>query len=222
MKLHFIFTFILSTLFVLTSHAETFTLKGTVVDDAGQGISNIIASTTLQPAGAITNAKGDFYIRSVQANDTLVLNTFQGKFQVPLNGIKHLKITIGKEITAEAIVDETVNIGYGEIKKDDATMNTNTITGEKLIATGESTVDEALLKIMPSIRRGRGGMLIIRATQSFHSQGSPLYIVNGVPTGGVNNISLTEIKDVQVLKDGSACAIYGSRGNNGVILINLK
>ena len=75
---------------------------------------------------------------------------------------------------------------------------------------------------MPSIRQDRNGMLIIRATQSLTQQGPPLYVVNGTPTNTVSNIPLSEIKDVQVLKDGSACAIYGVQGNNGVILINLK
>jgi TonB-dependent starch-binding outer membrane protein SusC len=222
MKTPTFFLIFVSLLFTQLSFASSFKIQGSIVDDKGKGMSNIIISTTQQSAGAITNAKGNFSILAASANDTLLINTFRGQVLVPINAIQNIKITIGDTITAEEFIDETVNIGYQNIKKEDATINTNTLSGEKLMATGETTIDGALLKAMPSLKRGRNGMLIIRATQSLTQQGPPLYVVNGSPTSNANNIPLSEIKDVQVLKDGSACAIYGVQGNNGVILINLK
>ncbi len=202
--------------------AQNTMIKGIIVDSKGKPFSNAIISTTNNSAATMSNAKGEFTLRSVSPTDTLHINTMLNTFLIPINNVENIKITIGETISAEEIVDETINIGYQKIKKKDATINTNKITGERLMATGETSLDNALLKIMPSLRKGRNGMLIVRATQSLTQQGPPLYIVNGSPTGNANSIQLSEIESVEVLKDGSATAIYGTQGSNGVILINLK
>ena len=222
MKTHQLILLALSLFLSQLSFASTFKVNGTIFDSKKRGISNMVVSTTQTTSGAITNNKGYFSIHAANPHDTLIINVLQDKILIPINEIKNIKITIADTITAEEIIDETVNIGYQRIKKEDVTINPNTISGERLLATGETNLNEALLKVMPSIRQDRNGMLIIRATQSLTQQGPPLYVVNGTPTNTVSNIPLSEIKDVQVLKDGSACAIYGVQGNNGVILINLK
>ena len=75
-----------------------------------------------------------FSIHAANPHDTLIINVLQDKILIPINEIENIKITIADTITAEEIIDETVNIGYQRIKKEDVTINPNTISGERLLA----------------------------------------------------------------------------------------
>src|SRR5690606_14383429 len=129
-------------------------------------------------------------------------------------------------------LQEVVVIGYGEVKKSDLTGALSTVKGDNLNRTPSVSVDQllqgkaaGLQVIAPSGEPGAGATVRIRGLSSFNGSNSPLMVVDGFPWGDAGNlkqINTEDIESIEILKDASASAIYGSRGANGVILITTK
>lgn len=127
-------------------------------------------------------------------------------------------------------LDEVVVVGYGVAKKRDLTGSVASVKGEKLQETASLSAVQAMQGraagvtiIQTSAKPGEEASIRVRGNRSLKATNEPLYVVDGIPiVVGLNELSPSDIESVEVLKDASATAIYGSRGANGVILVTTK
>lgn len=204
---------------------NTSTVKGTVSDESEiplPGVSIIIKNST---KGTTTDFDGNYSI-DVKDNDFLVFSFMGYKSQeIAVNG----KSTINIKLVEEAgLLDEVVVIGYGSVKKSDLTGSVSSIATEKITERNLNNPIEAIQGSLPGVnirtnsgRLGDGFSVNIRGTNSFIS-GEPLYIVDGIPSDGIDFLNPQDIERIDVLKDASSAAIYGSRGASGVIIVTTK
>jgi len=216
--------------FGMTANAQQISISG-IVKDAGNGEpiigANVIVKGTTN--GTITNFNGEFTL-SAPTNATLVVR-YVGytSAEILVAGKKNLIVELKEDAV---MLGEVVAIGYGSQKKKEVTGSVASIKAEDFNA-GMKTSPMGLLQ-------GKvAGMNIIKTSSDPTNTGyniqirgfstldrgagtSPLYIVDGIPVNNIDNISPDEIASMDVLKDGSAAAIYGTRGTNGVIIITTK
>ncbi|MFT4537317.1 MAG: TonB-linked SusC/RagA family outer membrane protein, partial [Saprospiraceae bacterium] len=204
-------------------------VSGTVIssydDQPLVGVNILIKGTSL---GTITDLDGRYEIELPDDEATLVFS-YTGfiTMEVVTAGRATIDITLSEN--AEAL-DEFVVIGYGSVKKSDVTGAVASIKDDELTKIASVRVDDALrgkvsgLQITPtSSAPGAGSTIRIRGSNSISANNEPLYVIDGFIGGGdLNSINVNDIKSIEVLKDASATALYGSRGSNGVILITTK
>ncbi len=213
-------------LFSTSVTAQSLTIKGKVTDEAGapvEGASVMVKGTTV---GATTDNTGTFTI-TASRNATLVISAINfAEKEVQVTGAE---LTIKLE-SLEKSLGEVVVIGYGTQRKKDVTGSTVTIKGETLNEIKAPNIYNQLQGRAPGVdivnnstQIGSGGEIRIRGNRSIGNNNSPLVVVDGMVYGGsVNDINPDNIASVDILKDASATAIYGSRGSNGVIIITTK
>lgn len=203
-------------------------LKGTVVDDKNKPLEGVTVSLSTGKASTTTDRAGHFSIAS--AKDDVLQVSYVGFTK------KMQHAQIGKPITIqlqplENLVDEVVVIGYGEVKKKDLTGSVSVVNVEDLQNIPVPRVDQMLQGriagaeiVSSSGEPGAGTSIRIRGTRSISATNEPLYVVDGVMDAitSLNDMNPDDIASIQVLKDASSTAIYGSRGSNGVILITTK
>lgn len=215
--------------FSLGLSAQTKTVKGTVIDGTGEpviGASVLVKGTT---NGVITDFDGNFTLQNVPDKGTIQISFVGYKTQeISAAGKTVLKVTLQD---ATELLDELVVVGYGVQKKSDVTGALTNVGAEQLQARPVSNAFEALqgkaagVDITTSERPGTLGDIYIRGTRSLTATNSPLYVVDGVPlmsSSGIESLNPRDIESIDILKDASATAIYGSRGANGVILVTTK
>ena len=204
---------------------QTVALKGQVVTESGEPV--IGASVMLKGTsnGTITDLDGNFILNGT-SKGTLVIS-FIGYItqEIPMNGKTSLKVVL-KEDTKT--LDEVVVIGYGTQRKEELTSSVMSVKAENFVQV--TTPDAAgLIKgkvaglsvINPDANPLSTSEIVLRGSTTLKSGTSPLILIDGVP-GELNSVSPNDIEQIDVLKDGSAAAIYGTRGTNGVILITTK
>ena len=180
--------------------------------------------------GTITNAKGEFSLNVPSYNVTLVFSFIGYETKVvDLNGRSKLTVVLNESTTTGT---QLVVIGYGSTKKTDLTGSVSTVKTQRLKNIPANSIEHLLqgrvagLQIINSSQEpGAGSTVRIRGASSINGSNSPLIVVDGFPLGDAGNlkqINPENIKSIEVLKDASASAIYGSRGANGVILITTK
>ncbi|WP_346859427.1 TonB-dependent receptor [uncultured Draconibacterium sp.] len=241
LKLLFLVLFILP----ITLFAQN-NVTGVVKGDTGEalpGVTIVVEGTT---QGTTTNFEGEYSI-SAPANANLVFS-FIGylKQTVPVNGQSTVNIVLKQDIEE---LEQVVVIGYGTVKKSDLTGSVTSVKAEDLNPGANASVEQALqgrvagVQISQKSNEPGGGLSIsIRGSGSIQAGNEPLYVVDGVivnngsvaGTGGVgftgnqnprnplNSLNPSDIASLEVLKDASATAIYGSRGSNGVVIITTK
>lgn len=203
-------------------------IKGKVVDENGEplpGVTVLIKGTT---SGTVTNADGKYSISDVTAKTILQFSFVGMKAQEIVVGDQNLMNII---LVADAIgIEEVVAIGYGVVKKSDLTGSVGSIKADEIAKQPVTRIDQALQGRMSGVQvttisgaPGSGSSIRIRGGNSINAGNEPLYVIDGFIGGGdLNTINPNDIESVEVLKDASATAIYGSRGSNGVILITTK
>jgi TonB-linked SusC/RagA family outer membrane protein len=203
-------------------------VSGSVTDTEGEPLIgvNILVKGTSQ--GTVTDLDGQFSIDVPEGRDILVFSyTGYETMEVSLAGRTQLEVIMRENIAA---LDEIVVIGYGTQKKSDVTGAVSSIKSEEIRQIASVRVDDALrgkvagLQIVPtSSAPGAASTIRIRGSNSISANNEPLYVIDGFIGGGnLNDININDIESVEVLKDASATALYGSRGANGVILITTK
>lgn len=227
---------VLILLMYLSVQAQQRSITGTVNDASGSvlpGVSILIKGTSI---GTVTDANGTYAINA-GPNDVLMFSFIGYKAQEILVGQQpKIDLVLAEDVRT---LDEVVVIGYGEAKRKDVTGAISSITGEELRKTNPITFDQALQGKVPGVvvqqisgQPGGGVSIQIRGLSSFNGS-SPLYVVDGVIMGalattgatGINplaGINPSEIESIDVLKDASATAIYGSQATNGVVVITTK
>ncbi|MEJ8841410.1 TonB-dependent receptor [Lacibacter sp. H375] len=224
----FVFAILLQVLLIPNQvSAQDITVKGTVNGENGTPLRG--ASITLKGTnqGTTTDNNGSFTI-SASRGSTLVVSAV---------GYAEKEVRIGDQatITIDLVVDsealgEVVVIGYGTQRKKDVTGSTVTIKGETLNEIKAPNIFNQLQGRAPGVdivnnsnQIGAGGQIRIRGNRSLTGNNNPLIVVDGMVYGGsVNDINPDNIASLDILKDASATAIYGSRGSNGVIIITTK
>ncbi|MFV0365818.1 MAG: SusC/RagA family TonB-linked outer membrane protein [Mangrovibacterium sp.] len=200
-------------------------VTGKVTDDTGASLPGVTIIEQGTTNGAITDIDGNYTI-SVKPGATLVFS-FVGMKN------KEVKVTSGSHnvsLAPDAIgLDEVVAVGYGTVKKRDLTGSVASVGGETLASVPVASATEALsgrlagVQITSTEGSPDAEMTIrVRGGGSITQDSSPLIIVDGFPVNSMNDIAAADIESIDVLKDASSTAIYGSRGANGVIIITTK
>lgn len=221
-------------LFSVGLNAQTITVSGVVSDPSGEpliGASILAQGTTV---GTSTNVDGEYNI-TVAPDATLVVSYVGYDTQnVPVDGRTSINVTMQEN---SVMLNEVVAIGYGTVKKSDATGSVAVIKPDEIEAGLATSVQDMLVGQTPGVvvtQSGGpegGGTIRIRGGSSLNASNDPLIVVDGVPLSnagmsGLGNslgmISPENIESMTVLKDASATAIYGSRASNGVIIITTK
>lgn len=226
--------FLLCLLFVLgglaqTAWAQQLSVKGVVTDAATQetlpGVNIQVKSTT---KGCITDLDGQFVLEGVGKNDVLIVSYIGYKtVEVPVNGRTELKIALGEDTE---MLTEVVVIGYGTMDKKELTSAISHVSQKDFLAV--SSIDPTMMiqGKVPGVsitNTGAGdpnnqASIQIRGVSSRAAGLGPLIVIDGVPGGNLTNLNPNDIASFDILKDGAASAIYGTRGSNGVILITTK
>ena len=224
-----LFLVALMTLFGITAHAQGITVKGTVIDAQGEpliGASVLVKGTT---NGGATDIDGNFHLQHV-AKDAVLVFSYVGyePQEINVNGQTTINVTL-KE-TSDTL-EELVVVGYGVQKKSDVTGAISSVSAKDLQSRPVTNAFEALqgkaagVDITTSERPGTIGDIRIRGERSLTASNSPLYVVDGVPimsASGIETLNPRDIEKIDILKDASATAIYGSRGANGVVIVTTK
>lgn len=237
-------------LFPLAIIAQSKTVTGVVNDDQGLPLPGVTVQVKgTNNLGAVTNFDGEFTI-SIQSNPKQILIFSYVGFQtIEFDVTDTTTVNLSME-TDTAELDEVVVIGYGTVLKKDVTGSITSVKVDENIANQTTGIDQLLQGRAAGVQvsqnssaLGSGVSVRIRGTNSLRGNNEPLYVVDGIiiasagedvlPAGGLGNsgqesqngltgINPRDIESIEVLKDASATAIYGSRGANGVVLITTK
>jgi TonB-linked SusC/RagA family outer membrane protein len=206
--------------------AQKITVQGRVTDAASgvslPGVNILIKGTT---TGTVTNLDGD-YVLNVDNPNVVLSFSYVGYStqEIPLAGRTTLDVALAEEVIS---LEELVVVGYGTQKKSDLTGAVSVVNTENLAKIYSNDISKVLqgqasgVTVHSSGEPGANPQIKIRGIGSFRNN-APLYVIDGVPVAGMSDFSPADIESVQVLKDASACAIYGARGANGVIIITTK
>ena len=219
------FLLLVGTLNVYSQHVVT----GKVIDEQGPLIG---ASVTIKdaavPTGTVTDAEGKYSIK-VPNSKTILVYSYIGYVDKAEAVGKRTVVNVTLEEDSK-MLDDVVVIGYGTQAKSHLTGSISKLEGEKLINVPVSDVTTALQGAMTGLtvsnetsEVGVTPSIRVRGTGSISADSEPLVIIDGFPvSGGLSSINAADVKSIEILKDASATAIYGSRGANGVILITTK
>lgn len=205
-----------------TAYAQTY--SGHVLDEQGEAVIGATVMIKGTGVGTATNVEGYFSLDG-EPGKILVFSSV-GYTTLEVRGAKGMTVVL-KEDTE--LLDELVVVGYGQVKKKDVTtaissVSTDEINSRPIVSTAQALQGKAagVSVIQPNGMPGGKTSIRVRGTTSFNGSNSPLYVVDGVPVDNINFLAPTDIADLQILKDASSAAIYGSRAANGVILITTK
>lgn len=220
---------LLSLLFVSVSFSQnTFKVSGKVSDDAGKpvsGASVLVKGTTV---GTTTGTDGSFELNAPSGKSVLIVSSVGFTDQeIDINNRGTINVTLA---AGASNLEDVVVIGYASVKKKDLTGSVSGINQKDIRS---RPVDNALqamqgkvagVDITSNERPGTLGSIRIRGERSLNATNDPLYVVDNIPlaTGGIEYLNPNDIESIDVLKDASATAIYGSRGANGVVIVTTK
>jgi TonB-dependent starch-binding outer membrane protein SusC len=223
------------------------TIAGTITEPSGEGAVGVSVTLVGTRLGVVTDFEGNFKITNVPAGTYTVKTTYTGF----LEGTQEVTIRNGETTNIKMtlqensnVLDEVVILGYDVQRKRDLVGSVSKVTSEKLNEIPGGSFENALQGKAAGVQvvqssgiAGAGSVIRIRGVASLSAGGDPLMVVDGVPIfqdnfvtgerGGQNNnplnsINPADIESIEILKDASATAIYGSRGANGVVLITTK
>ncbi|MDR0575135.1 MAG: TonB-dependent receptor [Tannerella sp.] len=219
----------LFSLATIVAFAQSKTVTGIILDETGEpvtGANVIVVGTT---NGIITDMDGNFRLSNV-AESAKIRVSYIGYLsqEVSVAGKTHLQIQLQEDTQA---LDEVIVIGYGVQKKSDVTGAVAVVSSKDLTMRPVSNAMEALqgkaagVDVTSNQRPGELGKIRVRGMRSLDDDlNDPLYVVDGIvlSSGGIEALNPKDIESINVLKDASSTAIYGSRGANGVILVTTK
>ncbi|MCA1762887.1 MAG: SusC/RagA family TonB-linked outer membrane protein, partial [Flavobacteriales bacterium] len=201
------------------------TITGTITNVEGYtvpGVNVVLKGTAI---GTVTDIDGKFELTVPDDADTLIVSYIGYVTQyIPINDRTTIDVVIEEDIQA---LEEFVKIGYQTVRKSDLTGAVSVIDTKKASAISTNSVVESLQGLAPGVtvrnggRPGQMGTIEIRGIGSFRNA-APLYVIDGMYADPNATINPNDIESIQILKDGSAAAIYGSRAANGVVIITTK
>ena len=215
---------ILFTLYSALSYGQEIEVRGKVSDDANNPLQSVSVSVKGTSEGAVTDSNGAFSIKAAKGQVIVFSLIGMETKEIVYNNETTLNVSLG---TDQETLEEVVVIGYQTIKKADLTgavavfnpseMKNTSVTG----SVGDALGTLAGVNVRTAGSPGSEGKVEIRGTGTFGNS-NPLYVVDGIVSGANRDFNFNDIESIQVLKDASAAAIYGSRAGNGVIIITTK
>lgn len=215
-------------LFFLFTYSQSIAqVTGTVSGDDGSdvpGVSVVVSGTT---NGTITDMYGKFSLDAPANSDLTFSFVGYSTQEVNIGNRNVVNVTLASDA---ALLDEIVVVGYGSVRKSQLTGAISSVKGKDITDLALTNTQQALQGRVAGVdvtqagsRPGASPQVLIRGRRSFEAGNEPLYVLDGIPiAGGIGDINPNDIASMEVLKDASATAIYGSRGANGVILITTK
>lgn len=204
-------------------------------EETGLPLENVSIAIKGKKIGTVTNSKGEFSLQLDAISGILVISSVGYEVQeFKLDGSKSLSITLK---TSTQKMDDVVVVGYGSQKKSDLTGAISSLRGDKLKELPVLSLEQAMAGRMAGVQvqqtsgaPGAGISVRIRGVSSMVGGNEPLYVIDGLPqlngdvrgSNGLASINPSDIESIEVLKDASSTAIYGSRGANGVVMITTK
>ncbi|MFV0377962.1 MAG: TonB-dependent receptor [Mangrovibacterium sp.] len=201
------------------------TIKGSVTDASGQPIAGATVVVKGSSRGTVTDMNGNFSLSGQNQGAVLVFSFV---------GMKNHEVEVGGQSTINVVmeedavgIEEVVAIGYGTVKKADLTGAVSVVKADDFKNVNALSVGNAIQGLVAGVNIRSGGGIGSEPTVEIRGLGNftnndPLYIIDGLPTSGNRDFNVNDIASIQVLKDASAAAIYGSRAANGVIIIETK
>lgn len=206
----------------------TVTISGKVTDLQKNDLPGVTIAVKGTTRGTTTDVNGNYVLPKVSAGDVISFSFI---------GMRTIEVMVGDRtvinisLEEETIgMEEVVVVGYGTQKKSDITGTVASVPQERLQMVPNTTIAQAIQGAIPGVMMNTNSagtspdeVIMIRGRNSIEAGNDPLIIVDGVPYGGqLRDINPNDVKSIEVLKDASAAAIYGSRGSNGVILVTTK
>jgi TonB-dependent starch-binding outer membrane protein SusC len=201
------------------------TVVGKITTDAGTPLAGVSVNIKGTLKGVTTDASGQYKI-DVAPGTVLVISSV---------GYETVEITVGKNAnyplslkSTTQSLDQVVVVGYGTQKRVKVTGAISTVSSKTLNELPVASIDQALqgrvtgVSVVNNGSPGSTPIIAIRGISSINGTAEPLYVIDGFPTGSLNTFDSRDVESVDILKDASATAIYGSRGTNGVIIITTK
>ena len=213
-----------------TVAADQQAVSGTVKDDTGAGVPGVSIIEKGTTNGTVTDVDGNFAL-SVQGPSSVLVFSYIGMVsqEIAVSGQSKINVTMKADYIG---IEEVVAVGYGTMKKSDLTGSVTSVTPEKLVDRPVVNVGQALQNKVAGVQVIRqsagdpGGrpQIRIRGTNSINTSSDPLFVVDGIVGvfNALQNLDPQDIASMDILKDASATAIYGTRGANGVIIITTK
>ena len=213
-----------------SASAKNVTVTGKVTDEAGLGVPGVTVKAKNATVGVVSNSNGMYSIQVPESKETILVFTFLGYStqEVALNGRSVINVQMKVDYKK---MNEVVVIGYGSVQRSDLTGSVASVNMADLAKAPVTSFDEALAGRIAGVtvsgsdgQPGAVNNIVIRGPGSITQDNSPLYVIDGFPMEDSDNsaINPNDIESIDVLKDASATAIYGSRGANGVIIITTK
>lgn len=200
-------------------------ITGKVTDETGEALRGVSVLVKGTSRGTVTNAAGNFTI-SVDPGETLEFSMVGYKpFSVKLGEESNISVQMASEISR---LNEIVVVGYGTQRRSNVTGAIASVSSKTIAELPVASVEQALqgrvagLTVTNNGAPGTAPIVAIRGISSINFSSTPLYVIDGFPTGNISNFDTRDIESVEVLKDASAAAIYGSRATNGVIMITTR
>lgn len=215
---------LLALLISCNAFAQTMTVQGRIMDSTKEPIigASILEKGTTN--GTISDFDGNFTL-SVDQGATLLI-TYIGYKASEVKATSNLTVTL---IEDNELLDEVVVIGYGSVKRKDVTTSISSVSTKDLdqrpILSAAQAMQGKAAGVSVVATSGEPGATLsirVRGTTSMNGSNDPLYVVDGVPMTDIKFLSANDIESMQILKDASSAAIYGSRAANGVVMITTK
>lgn len=212
----------------MSTIAQNITVSGTVTSKTDGDV--LIGATVMVKGtgkGTATDLEGNYTLKDVPSDAVLMFNYVgYDQLSIPVKGQGVINVELTENSTS---LDELVVVGYGVAKKSDLTSSISTIKGDEINEMMSGNAMDAIQGRVPGVQVVSGGgpgtnpKVMIRGVTSVGGT-NPLYVVDGVPlnTDNINFLNNNDIESMEVLKDASASAIYGTRASNGVIIITTK
>ncbi|MBD2751259.1 SusC/RagA family TonB-linked outer membrane protein [Spirosoma validum] len=202
-------------------------VQGTVSDEKGEGLPGVSILLKGTQKGTTTDADGRYKLDVPNAAATLIFS-FVGytSQEIVVGNRTSLNVTLTAD---DKTLNEVVVIGYGAIQKKDLTGSVASVGSKSIQEMAAPRIDQALIGKVAGVQvkpvsgePGAAPQIRIRGIGSISAGAGPLYVVDGFPISSIQNLNPNDVETIDVLKDASATAIYGSRGANGVVIINTK
>lgn len=207
---------------------KTTIIKGSVKDQSGEPLTGVSITVKGTTTGVLSDLDGAFTINAPNDNVTLVISYigFQ-KQEIPLKGKTNVEIILKEDVQ---MLNDVVVVGYGTMDKKELTSAISHISSKDFLNVGsmdpamqiQGKVSGVSITNTESGNPNSGSNIQVRGISSRNAGLGPLIVIDGVPGGNLHNINSNDIASIDILKDGAASAIYGTRGSNGVILVTTK
>lgn len=212
--------------FCIAAHAQTREISGTVTDEEQVALPGVTVSVEGGKAAARTDTAGKFTIAIPVTGDARLTFSHTGYNPQTVVGVEGMNIVLIQNVVN---AEEVVVIGYGTVNRKSLAGAVSSVKGKELEKAPVVNIAEALTGRLPGVQvttvdgaPGAEIVIRVRGGGSITQDNAPLYVVDGFIVDNLNDITATDVESIDVLKDASATAIYGSRGANGVVIVTTK